>query len=371
MVVAADDVRDPEVDVVDDARKVVCGRAVLAQERDPVEAVSDALGRLAVARAALALPDGPLVPLDLEPAEVVEDRLLAARKVPSGVGVVDPQQHPVAEGAVRHRAKGVADVKRARGARGEAHSSHSEPKVTVPGVREELLAWYRDNRRNLPWRRTRDPYSILVSEVMLQQTQVERVVPRYQAWLDRWPTAEALAAAPVADAIREWQGLGYNRRALNLHRAAALIAAGGWPDDLTELPGVGRYTADAVACFAFERDVLPVDTNVARVRERTGEQFDGECAQALMDLGATVCLARVPRCGICPLAQGCPSRGRRFEPLRKQGRFEGSFRQRRAAMLRLVAEAPKPMAELDREAVESLVRDGLVTVAEGSAALPH
>jgi A/G-specific adenine glycosylase len=238
-------------------------------------------------------------------------------------------------------------------------------------VREELLAWYRDNRRNLPWRRTRDPYSILVSEVMLQQTQVERVVPRYQAWLDRWPTAEALAAAPVADAIREWQGLGYNRRALNLHRAAALIAAGGWPDDLTELPGVGRYTADAVACFAFERDVLPVDTNVARVRERTGEQFDGECAQALMDLGATVCLARVPRCGICPLAQGCPSRGRRFEPLRKQGRFEGSFRQRRAAMLRLVAEAPKPMAELDREAVESLVRDGLVTVAEGSAALPH
>jgi len=238
-------------------------------------------------------------------------------------------------------------------------------------VREQLLAWYGRNRRDLPWRRTRDPYAILVSEVMLQQTQVERVVPRYRAWLERWPTAEALAAAPVADAIREWQGLGYNRRALNLHRAAARIAAGGWPDDLTELPGVGRYTADAVARFAFERDVLPVDTNVARVRERTGQAFDAECAQALMDLGATVCLARVPRCGVCPLAQGCPSRGRRFEPLRRQGRFEGSFRQRRAATLRLVAEAAKPLAELDREAVESLERDGLVTVAEGSATLPH
>jgi A/G-specific adenine glycosylase len=238
-------------------------------------------------------------------------------------------------------------------------------------VREQLLAWYGTNRRDLPWRRSRDPYAILVSEVMLQQTQVERVVPRYQAWLERWPTVEALAAAPAADAIREWQGLGYNRRALNLHRAAARIAAAGWPDDLTELPGVGRYTADAVARFAFERDVLPVDTNVARVRERTGQEFDAECAQALMDLGASVCLARVPRCGVCPLAQDCPSRGRRFEPSRKQGRFEGSFRQRRAATLRLVAEAPKPLVELDREAVESLERDGLVTVAEGSAALPH
>jgi A/G-specific adenine glycosylase len=237
-------------------------------------------------------------------------------------------------------------------------------------VREELLGWYRRNGRDLPWRRTRDPYAILVSEVMLQQTQVERVVPRYAAWLKRWPTVEALATAPAADAIREWQGLGYNRRALNLHRAAARIAAHGWPEDLTELPGVGRYTADAVARFAFGRAVLPVDTNVARVRERTGESFGAECAQALMDLGATVCLARVPRCGICPLGASCPSRGRRYEPLRKQGRFEGSFRQRRAATLRLVAETARPLGELDREAVESLERDGLVRVAAGSAALP-
>jgi A/G-specific adenine glycosylase len=237
-------------------------------------------------------------------------------------------------------------------------------------VREELLDWYRENGRDLPWRRTRDPYAILVSEVMLQQTQVERVVPRYLAWLQRWPTVEALAAAAAADAIRQWQGLGYNRRALNLHRAAGRIASGGWPGDLTQLPGVGRYTADAVARFAFEQDVLPVDTNVARVRDRTGEPFEPDCAQALMDLGATVCLARIPRCGVCPLAAGCPSRGRRFEPLRKQGRFEGSFRQRRAATLRAVAEAPTSLAELDRQAVESLERDGLVTVKAGSAALP-
>src|SRR5206468_4736198 len=146
---------------------------------------------------------------------------------------------------------------------------------------------------------------------MSQQTQVERVVPRWQRWLERWPTVGALAAAPAADVIREWQGLGYNQRALSLHRAAQQVAAHGWPDDLTELPGVGRYTADAVASFALGQDVLPVDTNVSRVRERTGEAFDPACAHALMDLGATVCLARVPRCGACPLAAACPSRGRR------------------------------------------------------------
>jgi A/G-specific adenine glycosylase len=236
-------------------------------------------------------------------------------------------------------------------------------------VREELLAWYLKNRRDLPWRRTRDPYAILVSEVMLQQTQVERVVPRYLAWLERWPTVEALAAAPAADAIREWQGLGYNRRALNLHRAAALIAAGGWPDDLTELPGVGPYTAAAIGNFAFCRPELPVDVNVGRVLERSGGSFGPGAAQALFDLGATVCLARVPRCGICPLAAGCPSRGRRYEPARKQGPFEGSFRQRRAALLRLVADGPQP-AGVDPEAAESLSRDGLVTLEDGLVSLP-
>jgi A/G-specific adenine glycosylase len=205
---------------------------------------------------------------------------------------------------------------------------------------------------------------------MLQQTQAARVVPRYRAWLDRWPSVDALASASTADVIREWQGLGYNRRALNLQRAARHVEAHGWPEDLTELPGVGRYTANAVACFAFGQPVLPVDVNVRRVRERTGAAFDHTCAQALMDLGATICIARVPRCGECPLASACPSRGRRFEPLRKQGPYEGSFRQRRARALRLVAEAPRPLAEVDLDAVESLRRDELVLVEDELVRLP-
>jgi A/G-specific adenine glycosylase len=233
-----------------------------------------------------------------------------------------------------------------------------------------LLAWFGETARPLPWRETVDPYAVLVSEVMAQQTQVDRVIPRWERWLERWPTIEALAAASRADVIREWQGLGYNRRALSLHRAAQHVAAHGWPDDLTELPGVGRYTADAVACFALGRDVLPVDVNVRRVQERTGYSFTAAAAQALMDLGATVCLARIPRCGDCPLASECPSRGRRYEPLRKQGPFDGSFRQRRAATLRLVADAGRPLAELDADAVAALAKDGLVHVAEGVVSLP-
>jgi len=202
---------------------------------------------------------------------------------------------------------------------------------------------------------------------MLQQTQVERVVPRWTRWLERWPTVGALASATAGDVILEWQGLGYNRRAVNLHRAARIVAESGWPDDLTELPGVGAYTATAVANFALGRDVLPVDTNVRRVQERTGELFDGACAQALFDLGATICLARVPRCELCPLAPACPSRGSRFEPLRKQGPFEGSFRQRRAHALRAVAAGEQPT---DGDALLSLERDGLVELRDGVASLP-
>jgi A/G-specific adenine glycosylase len=237
-------------------------------------------------------------------------------------------------------------------------------------VDDALLGWFAANGRDLPWRRTRDPYAILVSEVMLQQTQVERVIPRWEAWLARWPTPAALAAASTADVIRAWQGLGYNRRAVNLHRAACVIAEHGWPDDLTTLPAVGPYTAAAIRNQAFGEAVLPVDTNVSRIQERTGHQFGPETLQALFDLGATVCLARVPRCGICPLADACPSRGRRYEPQRKQSRFEGSFRQRRATVLTLVAAAAQPLDRVDREAVESLRRDGLVVVDDGLVALP-
>jgi A/G-specific adenine glycosylase len=229
-------------------------------------------------------------------------------------------------------------------------------------VGDELLrGWFRVNGRDLPWRHTSDPYAILVSEVMLQQTQVDRVVPRYLAWLERWPTIEALAAARRMDVIREWQGLGYNRRAVNLHRAAQVVTADGWPDDLTVLPGVGRYTADAVASFALGRDVLPRDVNVNRVLERSALEFGSESAQALMDLGATVCLARVPRCERCPLAEPCPSRGRRYEPQRKQSPFEGSFRQRRARALRATLAGEDPG---DAEAVAALRRDGLLRAKE-------
>jgi A/G-specific adenine glycosylase len=237
-------------------------------------------------------------------------------------------------------------------------------------VEELLLAWYRTHGRDLPWRRTTDPYAILVSEVMLQQTQVERVMPRYRRWLERWPTVEALAAASAGEVIVEWQGLGYNRRALALHRAAVVVAERGWPDDLTKLPGVGAYTAAAIRNFAFGEEVLPVDVNVERVQRRTGHAFTGAAAQALMDIGATLCLARTARCRDCPLQAACPSRGTRDEPARRQSPFEGSFRQRRAAALRLVAGAPRPATELDEEVVRALERDGLVVVADGLVRLP-
>jgi A/G-specific adenine glycosylase len=237
-------------------------------------------------------------------------------------------------------------------------------------VEGALLDWFRRHGRDLPWRHTHDPYAILVSEVMLQQTQVARVLPRYLDWLERWPTVTTLAEATTADVIRAWQGLGYNRRAVNLHRAAQVVAASGWPRDLTALPGVGAYTAAAIANFAFGEPVLPIDVNVARVLERTGHEFSPAAAQALMDLGATTCLARIPRCSNCPLAHSCPSRDRRYEPLRKQGPFAGSFRQRRAETLRLVSAGPRADAELDPVVVETLVRDGLVQHSDGVVQLP-
>jgi A/G-specific adenine glycosylase len=232
---------------------------------------------------------------------------------------------------------------------------------------DRLRAWFAANARDLPWRRTQDPYAILVSEVMLQQTQVERVIPRYLRWLERWPTAEALARESTAEVLREWQGLGYNRRALSLHRAARVVAERGWPDDLTLLPGVGSYTAAAIRNFAYGEDVLPRDTNVKRVEERARHRFDAQSAQALMDLGATVCLARIPRCGVCPLASSCPSRGSTYEPLRRQSPFEGSFRQRRAHALRAILAGSRSD---DEEAIAALAHDGLVHVVGDIVTVP-
>jgi A/G-specific adenine glycosylase len=250
-------------------------------------------------------------------------------------------------------------------------------------MQRSLLAWYSQNKRDLPWRHTHDPYAILVSEVMLQQTQVPRVVPRYLDWLERWPTAESLAAVPVADVIRAWAGLGYNRRAVNLHRCAgAVVEMGGFPHEpqrLQQLPGIGPYTAAAIACFAFGAELAAPDVNARRVLGRAfgdsdlppppGRAYDWN--QALFDLGSSICIARRPRCDECPLRDGCPSAGMTFAPLRKQSRFEGSFRQRRSAVLRrLVASGPLAVGELDREALDALVVDGLARVDGETATLP-
>jgi A/G-specific adenine glycosylase len=216
---------------------------------------------------------------------------------------------------------------------------------------------------------------------MLQQTQVARVLPRYEAWLERWPTAGALAAAPLADVLRAWVGLGYNRRARRLWEACAVVAARSWPDDLRELPGVGPYTAAAVGAFAFGRDELPVDTNVARVLERLGERPAGAApvlGQALMDLGAMVCTARAPRCGECPL-QDCPSRGVvASAPAPRRGgprvRFEDTDRYARGRVVAALAKGDSAPAELDGERLARILAglesDGLL-VREGTwACLP-
>ncbi len=206
--------------------------------------------------------------------------------------------------------------------------------------RTKLVRWFRRHGRDLPWRRTRDPYRVLVSEVMLQQTQVARVVDYYARFLGQFPTLEALAAAPPTAVREAWSGLGYYRRAANLHRLAQVVVAdhGGTipadPDALRRLPGVGPYTAGAVASFAYERAAPAVDTNVARVLRRAfhpraagapGNRRLQDAAaafvrrsglsawtfnQALMELGALVCTARVARCGACPVRRECAT-GRR------------------------------------------------------------
>jgi A/G-specific adenine glycosylase len=205
-------------------------------------------------------------------------------------------------------------------------------------VRAKLLAWYRANRRDLPWRRTRDPYAIWISEAMLQQTRVETVIPYWQRFLARFPTVQDLASADVGDVTALWAGLGYYSRARNQHRAARVVMdrhAGRLPDDvdaLRELPGVGRYTAGAIASIAFDHPAPIVDGNVARVLARLLEIRDeiggreaqrrlweeaaaladgpdpGALNQALMELGATLCTPRAPRCIACPIRDECRAR---------------------------------------------------------------
>jgi A/G-specific adenine glycosylase len=282
---------------------------------------------------------------------------------------------------------------------------------------EQLLAWSADARRDLPWRRTRDPWAILVSELMLQQTQVARVEPRFLAFLDRFPDPAACAAAAPGEVVRAWTGLGYNRRAIDLHRTATVVVAehgGRLPDHLDALlalPGIGPYTARAVLAFAFERDHGVVDTNAARVIARAvaGRRLNArevqdhadelvplgrgwDWNQAVLDLGATICVKRSPRCERCPVADRCAWAERGFEDpdpadgtagtSGAQSRFEGSDRQGRGRLVQALRTGPLELERVAdaagwpddpdraRRVADSLVGDGLAEYADGQLALP-
>ena len=268
-----------------------------------------------------------------------------------------------------------------------------------------LRSWYASRRGAYPWRATRDPYRVLVSEVMLQQTQAARVAPAYRAFLRRFPSVRSLAAAPRSDVVRAWAGLGYNRRAVALSEAARAVVRdhGGRipsePEALRRLPGVGAYTAAAVASIAFGLPIPAIDTNLRRVVGRVRLGWDGaepddvrdaadrwidrkdpgSWNQALMDVGREHCRP-VPRCEGCPLARSCAFRRSGLEPSiprRSQPGFEGSSRQVRGAIVRELREGPSSIGSLSRaagssparvaRAVGALVADGLVRA--GPAAL--
>jgi A/G-specific adenine glycosylase len=292
----------------------------------------------------------------------------------------------------------------------------------MPDLATPLIAWYLENARDLPWRRADylqryGGWGVLVSEFMLQQTPVTRVIPRLEEWLDTWPTPAALAAASPADAVRRWANLGYPRRALWLHRAAVEITerhGGVVPDDvdaLLALTGIGDYTARAVAVFAYGRRHPVVDTNTRRVLARAvaGRSQPGPPARrdldamaailpesdaaaavvnaAAMELGAVVCTSRSPRCEACPLRHVCAWREAGYpdtgDERRRQAAYEGSDRQTRGAVLRVLRDAPAHEAPLDAiipewpdprqrdRAIDSLVSDGLVEASDGMLRLPR
>ena len=267
----------------------------------------------------------------------------------------------------------------------------------------DVLAWGVAQLRDLPWRRERDPWTILVAEVMLQQTQADRVIPKWHAFLEAYPDPAACASASLGDVLRLWQGLGYPRRARNLQATARVVVErhhGRLPDDfeaLLSLPGIGPYTARAVLAFAFEHDAAVVDTNIARVLARTaGERLTPKRAQSMadelvpsgdgwvwnqviMDLGATVCRP-VPTCDVCPVAASCSWRvAGRPDPdpavgsagvSTRQARFEGSDRQARGRVLKALGDGPCPAADFDARIVASLVADGLIELHDGQLSLP-
>ena len=307
-------------------------------------------------------------------------------------------------------------------------SEKNEPPATVEVARREqiqnaLIRWFEDNARDLPWRRTRDPWRVLVSEVMLQQIQVQRAVPFYERFLARFPTVEALAEAPLSEAILVWEDLGRYRRIVYLHKIARIVVKEhdgripSEPEELLKLPGIGPYTAGAVACFAFERDVAFLDTNMRRVLHRyffglkaattaTGKDLLAIATelvppkrgwrwnQALMETGALICTARSPRCEECPLRQDCRAKTEtsstgwpKLERKTPAFRYEDSnryYRGRVLAELREISRQGKEglaLGQLGRRirrdfdeqdlywlhaAVESLCKDGLAKVYSAS-----
>ncbi len=275
-----------------------------------------------------------------------------------------------------------------------------------------VLAWAHESIRELPWRRTRDPWSILVSEVMSQQTQVHRIIAKWELFIERFPTAERCASSPLGDVLELWKGLGYPRRARNLHLAAKeIVAAGTFPhtvDGLLKLPGVGPYTARAVLSFAFGDDVAVVDTNVARVLARVvGHRLSarevqdladrlvpaGESwlwNQSMMDLGGTVCTARIAHCDSCPVLKECAWRAQEgvSDPARlsagvsrPQPRFRGSAREARGRVLGAIVDQYVSVSDIAtitqrdeagaREILDSLIADGLCVVDDGIVRLPR
>jgi len=278
------------------------------------------------------------------------------------------------------------------------------PVADLAQLHDELLDWFARTARDLPWRRNASPWAVMVSEFMLQQTPVSRVLPVYEAWVQRWPTPEALAAESPGEAVRAWGRLGYPRRALRLHAAATAIVdrhGGEVPsslEDLLALPGVGAYTAAAVSSFAFGGREAVLDTNVRRVFARvvSGEQFPPDSvtsaerelasgllpvrdahrwAAATMELGALICTARSPRCDACPVADLCRWRAAGYPaydgPVRRGQAWHGTDRQCRGRLMAVLREAPGPVPKsaldaawadaVQRErALDGLVADGLV-----------
>jgi A/G-specific adenine glycosylase len=254
-----------------------------------------------------------------------------------------------------------------------------------------IARWYREHGRHaLPWRRTRDRWTVLVSEVMLHQTQVPRVAAVFDAFMAEFPTPAATAAAGPAAVITAWGRLGYPRRARWLWEASVRVAQDGWPSDLSELPGVGPYTAAAVAAQVDDDDRVGIEVNIRRVCERVrgarlSDREAEECVRelganltprdrllALMDLGATVCTARTPACDRCPIVSECATRGTHAEETKhRQARYAGSFRERRGIAMAQLREGPVAAADLDGEVLASLLDDGLAEVTRGRAHLPR